>query len=189
MVGNGACALLNGTSSTLRGGHSFFEADLLPEGRTIELADPGTQPTDEQDPSLRPGIINFNGPWRARRGLPQTLDLFNDGSLLIVNAPGHLPGHINLLARASNSHFIYMAGDACHDRRLLTGEKTIGEWNDAQGHVCCIHADRKQAERTIERIRDLEKAGVETIFAHDIEWENNPANKMRFFGATTTANL
>ncbi len=76
-----------------------------------------------------------------------------------------------------------MGGDACHDRRLLTGEKTIGEWNDAHGHVCCIHADREQAEMTIERIRVLEREGIEIIFAHDVEWESDPKNKTRFFGA------
>jgi len=76
-----------------------------------------------------------------------------------------------------------MGGDSCHDRRLLTGEKTIGEWNDADGQICCIHADREQAKKTIERIRTLEKKGVEVIFAHDIDWDNNPANKVRYFGA------
>ena len=103
--------------------------------------------------------------------------------MFIVNAPGHLPGHVNILARTANDHQIYLAGDACHDRRLLTGEKEIGEWNDAQGHVCCIHADRKRAEETIQTIRELESKGVEIIFAHDVEWEEEPRNKARFFGA------
>jgi glyoxylase-like metal-dependent hydrolase (beta-lactamase superfamily II) len=175
--------LLNGKSSTIRGGHSFFESDLLPEGRSIELSDPSAHTLKKHDSRTASGDINFNSSWQAYGTLPQVLDLFNDGSLLIVNAPGHLPGHINLLARTSEGRQVYMAGDACHDRRLLTGEKTIGEWNDAHGHVCCIHADRKEAEETIERIRVLEKEGVEIIFAHDVEWESDSANKTRFFGA------
>lgn len=130
-----------------------------------------------------PGALSFNSPWRPDESLPQTLDLFNDGSVLIVDAPGHLPGHINLLARTSEDHHIYLGGDACHDRRLLTGEKAIGEWTDAEGHICCIHADREQAEETIKRIRALETKGIEVIFAHDVEWENEPANKRRFLGA------
>lgn len=189
VVGHGACALLGGTSSALRGGHSFFEPDLLPEGRTIELSDPCTNTLQKRDSATSLDAVNFNGPWQSHGTLPETLDIFNDGSLLIVNAPGHLPGHINLLARTSEHHEVYMAGDACHDRRLLTGAKAIGEWNDAQGHVCCIHADRKQAEGTIERIRQLEKQGVEIIFAHDVEWEADPANKWRFFGASNNESL
>lgn len=112
------------------------------------------------------------------------MDIFNDGSLMIANAPGHLPGHINLLARVSDNQTIYLAGDACHDRRLLTGEKSIGEWSDSHGHTCCIHADRKQAEDTISRIRKLEHDGVEIILAHDDAWEARPENKKRFFGVT-----
>ena len=167
---------------SLRGGHSFFENDLLPEGRTVELSEPLAYGLKKLYSCATPWEIHLDGSWHTHGCLPEVLDLFNDGSLLIVNAPGHLPGHINLLARTSPTHKVYMAGDACHDRRLLTGEKQIGEWNDTHGQVCCIHANRKQAEETIDRIRILEKEGVEIIFAHDMEWEKDPANKTRFFG-------
>ncbi|EDU45223.1 Lactamase-B domain containing protein [Pyrenophora tritici-repentis] len=183
IVGHGALALLDGASISFRGGHSFFESNLLPRERTVELSEPSADTQNKDCPSRLPGDVSFRGSWRAHGHLPHVLDVFNDGSLLIVNAPGHLPGHINLLARTSESHQIYMGGDACHDRRLLTGEKAIGEWNDSNGHTCCIHADRKVAEETIERIRILEQKGVEVIFAHDIEWDDNPANKVRYFGA------
>jgi hypothetical protein len=93
---------------------------------------------------------------------------------------------VNVLAQVSETHQVYLGGDSCHDRRLLTGEKEIGEWDDAQGDVCCIHANRKDAEETIERIRQLEREGVEIIFAHDVEWENNPDNKARFFGVESS---
>ena len=147
------------------------------------MSDPSNDTSYKHRSATATGSLNFDVPWRSRDVLTQTLDIFNDGSLLVVNAPGHLPGHINLLARTSEDHYIYLGGDACHDRRLLTGEKVIGEWTDAEGHVCCIHVDREQAEETIRRIRVLEKEGVEVIFAHDVEWENDPANKGRFFGA------
>lgn len=76
---------------------------------------------------------------------------------------------------------MYLAGDACHDRRILRGERAIGEWRDERGAVCCIHADRREAEATIERIRGLEARGVEVVFAHDVEWERREG--ARFFGA------
>jgi glyoxylase-like metal-dependent hydrolase (beta-lactamase superfamily II) len=174
--------LLNGSSSSLRGGHSFFEHDLLPEGRTIELPDPSSAQISHLNITKH---INVNQTWKPFKHLPQTLDIFSDGSVLIVNAPGHLAGHVNLLAQTSDTHLVYLGGDACHDRRLLTGEKEIGEWNDAHGHICCIHADRKQAEETIRRIKQLENEGVEIIFAHDVEWENAPENRERFFGSST----
>jgi glyoxylase-like metal-dependent hydrolase (beta-lactamase superfamily II) len=111
------------------------------------------------------------------------MDIFQDGSLLVVDAPGHLPGHINLLARTGPSKYTYLAGDACHDRRILRGELDIGEWHDEHGHICCIHADKAQAKRTIELVRQLEDDGIEVILAHDIEWEEKPENQRRFFGA------
>jgi glyoxylase-like metal-dependent hydrolase (beta-lactamase superfamily II) len=118
---------------------------------------------------------------------PATLDLFKDGSLYVIDAPGHLAGHINLLARTSDGDgtfsWVYLAGDSCHDRRILSKEREIGEWIDAHGHQCCIHADRKKAEETIARIKTIEDEGVEVILAHDVEWERSERNKHRFFGA------
>jgi glyoxylase-like metal-dependent hydrolase (beta-lactamase superfamily II) len=182
-VGYGTLDLLSGaSSSSLRGSHSFFEHDLLPESRSIELSDPSNASLEKREFESAPGTLDLYRPWVTSGILPQTLDVFGDSSLLIVNAPGHLPGHINLLAQTPGGHQVYMAGDAFHDRRLLTGEKSIGEWEDTHGQICCIHADRKQAEETIARLRQLQQQGVEIISAHDPEWENDPANRLRFFG-------
>lgn len=183
MIGNGAKALLQGQGA-LRGSHSFFEADLLPPERTIQLSNPYEEIDEE---TKRQNVDPFNGPdfiqeWKPHGNLPRVLDIFHDGSLLIVDAPGHLPGHINLLARTGPTSRVYLAGDACHDRRIMRNERKIGEWFDEHGHICCIHADKKLAEQTIERIQELESNGVEVIFAHDFEWEEDPKNQPRFFG-------
>ncbi|KAF5714320.1 metallo-hydrolase oxidoreductase [Fusarium mundagurra] len=186
IVGHGSLGLLEGTSLTLRGGHSFFESDLLDPARTVQLPDPKQQNGDRAEEFKSKAILD--GSWKPFGHLKSTLDLFQDGSLYIVDAPGHLPGHINLLARTMDQDgcqkWIYLAGDACHDRRIFRKEKEIGEWLDAHGHTCCIHADRKAAEATIESIRILEELGVEVILAHDVEWENNERNSRRFFGAS-----
>ncbi|KAH0828496.1 hypothetical protein FOPE_01617 [Fonsecaea pedrosoi] len=184
VVGSGANALLQGHGS-LRGSHSFFESDLIPAERTIELSNPYEDIEEEaKKPSLDSHGPDFVQEWKAHGNLPRVLDIFHDGSLLIVDAPGHLPGHINLLARTSPTSSVYLAGDACHDRRIMRKERKIGEWLDEHGHICCIHADKKLAEQTIERIQHLESTGVEVIFAHDFEWEEDPANRSRFFGSS-----
>ncbi|KAF2453171.1 beta-lactamase-like protein [Lineolata rhizophorae] len=201
VVGHGALDLLRGTSSSLRGGHSFFEADLLPPLRTIQLRDPNNGDSDgpaataaTNGLAAKLGEPDFGQAWAPHPhfALPRVMDLFQDGSVYVVDAPGHLPGHINILActsaagpgagpaGAGAASFVYLAGDSCHDRRIVRGERAIGEWSDAEGHVCCIHADRAKAEETIERIRGLEAAGVEVIFAHDVEWVQSPGNKGRF---------
>lgn len=190
IVGNGSLGLLQGDSTSLRGGHSFFEDDLLDLERTIELSEPDVDKVSRDEKDGVSSDIATHGPWKSFDELPAVLDLFQDGSLYIVDAPGHLPGHINLLARVNDtetegSRWVYLAGDACHDRRIIRGEKAIGEWHDAHGDLCCIHADRVQAEETIDRIRRLENKGVEVIFAHDVEWESRIANRNRFFGSSS----
>lgn len=184
-MGHGALDLLGGTSNTPRGSHSFFESDLLPQTRTIELSSPyePESPTETLQAPV-PESLFLNRRWASHGVLSRVLDVFQDGSLLIVDSPGHLAGHINILARTGPLTSVYLAGDACHDRRIMTQERGIGEWEDTEGHVCCIHSDKKLAEQTIDRIRKLEQQGVEVIFAHDVDWEENPANRGRFFGAS-----
>ncbi|KAH8693216.1 beta-lactamase-like protein [Talaromyces proteolyticus] len=184
VIGHGSWDLFKPTeTSSLRGSHSFFEPGILPDDRTIELNDAETVSKNEKKPSIIPGDANFGQPWTTHSEMDiHVLDIFNDGTVNIVHAPGHLPGHINLLVKTSSGQRIYLAGDACHDRRIVRKELEIGEWLDTAGHICCIHADRKKAEETIERIRQLEHKGVEVIFAHDVEWVENAKNQSRFWG-------
>ncbi len=156
--------------------------------RTVQLSDPKTTTAGDEAVAsafsrLSTVPSGLSQPWKPFGSLPATLDLFGDGSIYIVDAPGHLPGHINLLVRVNQDQWVYLAGDSCHDRRIMRREKEIGEWLDAEGHSCCIHANRSEAEKTIQGIRNLEVKGVEVIFAHDVEWEGDFRNKGRFFGA------
>lgn len=137
--------------------HQHFEPDTLPDDRARELSDPKGRE------------------WKPLGPFPAALDLFNDGSVYVIDTPGHLPGHINLLCRTKD-RWICLCGDAFHDRRLLTGEKEIGTWESAEGHTLCIHLDREGAAESIGRLRELEKMGVELIAAHEEGWwEENRA--------------
>ncbi|KAL9110660.1 MAG: hypothetical protein Q9227_004837 [Pyrenula ochraceoflavens] len=187
IVGNGSLNLFREDSS-LSGSHSFFEPDLLPLARTVELPDPGI-PTSDNKVTLLNGEAGPSHrlvlpPYKPHSSLPlsQTVDLFSDSTVYIVPAPGHLPGHINLVVHG-NDQTIYLAGDACHDRRILRQEREIGTWEDADGKSCCIHASRQETETTLEMIRGVEKSGVEVVFAHDWEWEERDENRSRFFGS------
>ena len=145
IIGPGAGNLLSGRTPLNLGSHSFFESDLLPPHRTTELPSPSEQLSN----------------WRPLGPFSETLDLFSDSSVYIVNAPGHLPGHINLLCRISTSplRYVYLAGDACHDIRLFTGEREIATWTDAEGKYCCIHADIDATKETLRRMRMAVRGG------------------------------
>jgi glyoxylase-like metal-dependent hydrolase (beta-lactamase superfamily II) len=191
VVGHGALELLRGGADpTKTGGHSHFEPDLLPQDRTLELADPN--PRRDVADAVVNGVNGHgaasqlpNMTWQPFAHFPHAIDVFRDGSLFIIDAPGHLQGHLNLLARTGPTSWVYLAGDACHDRRLLGKEHEIAQWKGEGGQLCCIHVNKAQAEATLEMIAALaETEGgheVEVVLAHDGEWLSKDGNKMRFW--------
>lgn len=160
-VGNGALDVLaNGLGGIAS--HQHFDANLFPKGKGKELPPPD------------------GDAWKALGPLPRTLDLFGDGSVYVIDTPGHLPGHVNLLCRIGPDKWVTLCGDAYHDVRLLNGEREIGTWQSDTGHTLCIHLDRAAAEESIKRLRVLKDLGnVELIAAHDDGWLE--ANKARMY--------
>ncbi|KAH9886386.1 beta-lactamase-like protein [Xylariomycetidae sp. FL2044] len=155
---------------------SMFEDNPLPVARTYEL--PPTQDTNEPE---RAAQQQHKGKWEPLANLPNAMDYFDDGSVYIIDSPGHLLGHLNLLCRIGPGRWAYLGGDCCHDSRIMTGEKDIGLFDDGEGGLRSVHMDLPTARETIQRIRDLEKAnpGMERIVAHDLVWA--AANPHRFF--------
>ncbi|THH10032.1 hypothetical protein EW145_g1592 [Phellinidium pouzarii] len=124
---------------------SVFPANLLPEDRT--------------------DFLNTNDDtWKPIGPFPNAFDYFGDGSLYIVDAPGHLPGHMNILARTSpDGGWIYLAGDSAHDWRLLRGQGDIPD-----GHT---EYNKEQSAETMRRISELMTLSrVRVILTHDNEF-------------------
>ncbi|WPG97727.1 beta-lactamase-like protein [Acrodontium crateriforme] len=165
VVGNGAMNVLkNGVGDIAS--HQHFDPNLLPMDRSDELS----APTNLQ--------------WKPMGPFPAVLDLFSDGSVFVIDTPGHLPGHLNLLCR-TEERWICLCGDAFHDRRLLTGEKEIGTWEGPEGNTLCIHLDKESAAESIRRLQEFEKAAngiVELIAAHEDQWWET--NKHKAFPGT-----
>ncbi|KAF9483461.1 Metallo-hydrolase/oxidoreductase [Pholiota conissans] len=124
-----------------------FASDLLPAGRTTY----------------------FNtGDWKPIGPFPRSLDFFGDGSLYIIDAPGHLAGHINILARTSaDGGWVYLAGDSAHHWNLVTLESAIATGHPGHVHNCA-HENQELAEEHILRINALMKIPrVRVLLAHD----------------------
>lgn len=140
---------------------SPFASDLLPRERTKFLSPDGWAPL---------------GPF------PRALDYYGDGSLYVVDAPGHLPGHINLLARTSgDGAWIYLAGDSAHHWSLVTGEGRIAVGYLGDPHAC-MHLDRAQSEANLARIRALWKTPrVRVLLAHDEPWYKENKGESAFW--------
>ncbi|KAI0330516.1 Metallo-hydrolase/oxidoreductase [Cubamyces sp. BRFM 1775] len=103
---------------------------------------------------------------------PRAYDYFGDGSMYIIDAPGHLPGHLNVLARTNaTGSWIYLAGDTAHDTRILTGEREVAVALQPDGHFRCIHLDQEKAEEHIRRVRALLSVPkMFVLLAHDYGW-------------------
>jgi len=84
-------------------------------------------------------------------------DVFGDGSVMMLRAPGHTPGHSILLVRLKDKGPVVLVGDAVH----------FQENYDSNG-VPGFNFDRAQTIATIERIKLIEKNLKATvIIQHD----------------------
>ncbi|KAH9940440.1 Metallo-hydrolase/oxidoreductase [Epithele typhae] len=137
-------------------------SDVVPAGRTTYL-----------DPVSWPAL----GPF------PHAFDFYGNGSMYIVDAGnGHMPGHLNLLARTSaDGAWVYLAGDTVHDWRIINGEGKMGH----HSVFGCAHMNEAEAEAHIERVRVLMKENprVQVLLAHDVPWyEKNVGGPAYFPG-------
>ncbi|KAI0674768.1 beta-lactamase-like protein [Trametes maxima] len=113
--------------------------------------------------------------WPPLGPFPHALDFFGDGSAYVVDAAGHVPGHLNLLVRTSpDGGWLLLAGDSAHDWRIIDGE--AGPANHPI--VGCLHRDVPEAARHVGRIRELrEVPRVRVLLAHDVPWYEENMSK------------
>lgn len=179
VVGSGTMHLLANGGGPLYPAE-IFNPDELPSASTHELP-----PVRDVSKAFHRQTAHT---WIPLAGFPTAIDFYDDGSLYVIDAPGHLPGHINLLARVAPKKWVYLGGDCCHDPRILSGEKGIALYDDGRGGLRSVHADTDEAARTVERAARLLKKGavreegggivdVEVVVAHDRGWAEGNAER------------
>jgi hypothetical protein len=116
--------------------------------------------------------------WKPFGTFERGWDLLGDGSLWIIDAPGHVPGNIATAGRLKNGEWVVMGGDCAHSkfglffstantRELIQGICEIGVWKDNNGNDQCMHGDVEAAKDTMRRLRQLgEMEGVHLALAH-----------------------
>lgn len=123
----------------------------LPEGRKITFID-----FSKSSSAGRPVISPF-------ATFKQAIDFYEDGSLYLINTPGHFPGHLSALARVAPNTFVLLAGDLCHDRQCYCpGHRVVSEEN---------HRDVELARETVQNLVRLnaELDNVIVLLAHEAE--------------------
>ncbi|KAJ2993448.1 hypothetical protein NUW58_g1841 [Xylaria curta] len=199
VVGSGTLGLLRNGAGPYYPAEQF-NPDELPVSRTVELPPDPSQgssfqeyyagqdtpvhtPTPAGTQAKLPSIAD-EWSWQPFGGFPRTIDFFGDQSVYVVDSPGHIYGHVNLLVRISDSKYVYLGGDCCHDTRLLSGEKEIAEYDDGRGGIRSVHVHTGLAKKTLAEIdaginQLRQEMDVEVVLAHDKEWRER--NRHRFW--------
>jgi len=169
--------LLTPTRDHIGDHEPFYKAKFILGGPGKALLQSGYPYNSESSylrstvPDNRTTWLDYNE-WVPIGPFERGYDLFGDGSLYIIDAAGHVDGHINALVRTSpDGAWAYLAGDSAHDMRLLTGEKQIGHYIGADGNHACMHQDEEVAKDHIRRITYLPE-GVKIWLAHDPSWKD-----------------
>ena len=110
--------------------------------------------------------------WRPVGPFERAADLFEDGSLLLVDAPGHMPGHALLYVRVKDDDYILLTGDAFHHPDILKEPGLLARppysWEGKS-----MHADGETAKSTIEKINKwAHQDNVWIVASHDPSIEN-----------------
>jgi len=133
---------------------------------------PTLLPSDTSRITEFPDPHSKDSPWRPLARFPFALDLFSDGSFYIINAPGHVEGHINGLARIGPDRWVLLGSDSCHFSSLLDGSCCIAQFSRPDGSMRSVHVDDDAAARHIQHMRetrDMAGGRVEVVLAHDLE--------------------
>jgi N-acyl homoserine lactone hydrolase len=102
---------------------------------------------DYEQPGLR---------WREIDG---ELDLFGDGTVRLLETPGHSAGHVSLLLELQETGPVLLTADACDNAEQWDGSRPPR-----------AHSSMDDALRSRERLRELaHDTGALLIFGHDAE--------------------
>jgi glyoxylase-like metal-dependent hydrolase (beta-lactamase superfamily II) len=105
--------------------------------------------------------------WEPLGPFERSYDYFRDGSFYLLDAPGHMAGHLAALAHTGSGEWVFMGGDCCHHRALLTGARPVSVTVGPNG-TRSFHKYPETAISTIEKVRELEREGcVLVALAHD----------------------
>ena len=86
-------------------------------------------------------------PFKADRPLDKlegNLDVFGDGSVVIIATPGHTPGHQSLLVHLAKTGWVVLSGDAAHFK---------DNWDHRR--VASMNTSAEQTQASYKRIADL----------------------------------
>lgn len=135
-------------------------------------------PSDEEsgmfselvDPAKRIGKVHelslTEDKWGELGPFEHAFDFFGDGSMMLCDAPGHIPGNMCAIVETQKGR-VCLGGDCGHHARLVSGESDIGQWEREDGSMTSMHFSLDDARSTLAKIRQLKSEGTIIALAHD----------------------
>jgi len=112
------------------------------------------------DPNLNQLVIlarQLMGQPKNLKLIDGDLDIFGDGSVILISTPGHTPGSQSLMVHLANSGYIVLSGDVVHLQENF--EKNI---------VPALNVDKAQSLASMQRVRDIMQSYNAKLFInHD----------------------
>lgn len=113
----------------------------------------------------------FEGPWVKFGPFDKATDFFGDGSLWVIQAPGHLAGNLAAAAHLGDGKWVLLGGDCCHSRALFDRTVEFGLFDKPDGSRVTVHEDLPAAKDTLAKLRILESQhGMHLALGHDDSW-------------------
>lgn len=94
-------------------------------------------------------LPEFDGP--PIGPFPRSLDLFGDGTLRLVDLPGHAAGQIGVFLQTPDSKNVFLAADGCWNRRMIAPGASGG------GIHRLLAMDRQAQDETYDRLRAMHR--------------------------------
>ncbi len=140
----------------------FASADEMPTIAQPQAGAGGTWPSQVAAPSVHWEPLGLQAvPYK---GYAQSLDLFHDGSVVLVAMPGHTAGSIGMFVTVDSGTCYFFIGDVAWKAaavQLGASKFWAASW--------IVDRDRAQTQASVEKVRDvlLSNPGIVLVPAHD----------------------
>ena len=142
------------------GGNEFFpQSTILVQKNELHAA---------RDPQLRKKAFFDPKDWDHKlnyQTVDGELDIFGDGTLVIIPTHGHTPGHQSLRVRVAGGGDFVVTGDACYTKT-----------NMDENLLPSVAYDEQEMYKSLATLRDLrDKKGATILYGHDPDqWKEVP---------------
>ncbi|KAH8916347.1 Metallo-hydrolase/oxidoreductase [Atractiella rhizophila] len=141
---------------------------------------PTSQVLDKDTAGRKVTEVQFDGEIAGFR----SHDYFGDGSLYLLDTPGHCIGHISALTYVGHGSFVLLAGDTIHHPSILRPNPScplngrdkplskVASWWAPPGMPRSVHADPKVYMKTVAKLLEFEQDDRVLVWAsHDVQLE------------------